>query len=89
MLLVNFHGAAFNGGGGCNSGIFRKSSRGDNPQEGTPCYLEGTQSEGATNTQCAAVRLQKKSKGILAGILPVLPDFDRVLATKGVKCYSV
>ena len=33
-------------GGGGRSSVFRKSSRGGQPHEGAPCYLEGGQSEG-------------------------------------------
>ena len=48
------------------SGVFRKSSRGDNPKRAQLVTLRAQGRKGATDTQCAAVRPQEKSKDVLA-----------------------
>ena len=68
---------------GRDSGVFRKSSRGGTtPKRAHLVTLRAPGRKGATDTQCVAARLQEKSKGVLSGILPVLPDFDRFLTRR-------
>ena len=53
-------------GMGRASGVFRKSSRGYNPKRAHLVTLSACGRKGATGAQCAAGRLQEKSKGVLA-----------------------
>ena len=73
------------------SGVFRESSRGGGttPKTAHLVTLRAPGRKGATDTQCAAVRLQEKSRDVLASVLKVLSDFDHFLAQKGVKCYPI
>ena len=62
---------------------------GTTPKRAYLVTLRAPGRKGDTDTECAAVRLQEKSKGVLAGVLSVLPHFDRLLAKTVVKCYPI